>query len=202
MENKYKIGEKKYRHEVGLKGKTKVTWLSCKKCGTERWVMPNYIEKNICASCTAKDLVKRIDMNSYNHKAECKCHRCRMGKGYFRGDKNPAWKGGTRYTKNGYVYEWIPLDSPFLCMAGSHKNEANYIMQHRLVMAKFLNRPLTRQETVHHKNGIRDDNRIDNLELWSSNHQAGQRLEDQIKWAINILEKNGYSIKKQKTQTL
>ena len=202
MENNYKLGEQKYRHEVGLKGKDKVTWLACKKCDKQRWVMPKYIEKNICKSCTSKELVKKIDMNSFDHKSDCKCHRCRIGKGYFRGHKNPMWKGGIKKTSLGYIYEWIPLDSPFLCMAGSNKNEANYIMQHRLVMAKHLNRPLTKKETVHHINGIKDDNRIENLELWSSNHQSGQRIDDQIKWAIEFLNKHNYTIKKLKTQPL
>jgi len=196
MENNYKIGEQKYRHEVGLKGKTKVTWLACKKCSKQRWVMPNYIEKNICGSCTGRELVKKIDLNFFNHKLDCKCHKCRMGKGYFIGEKNPMWKGGLKKTSAGYIYQWIPTDSPFICMSGTNKNEANYVMQHRLVMANHLNRPLTKKETVHHINGIRYDNRIENLELWSSNHMSGQRLLDQIQWAIEFLKQNNSTINK------
>ena len=51
-------------------------------------------------------------------------------------------------------------------------------LQHRRVMEQMLGRKLLRQESVHHKNGVRHDNRPKNLELWSSNHGSGQRITD------------------------
>lgn len=65
------------------------------------------------------------------------------------------------------------------------------VYEHVAIMEKVLGRRLLPHENVHHINGVRSDNRPENLELWSVSQPAGQRVEDKIRWAKEFLAEYG-----------
>lgn len=73
------------------------------------------------------------------------------------------------------------------CPEHPHSQKSGYVLEHLVVMASILGRTLFPEENVHHKNGVRHDNRPDNLELWLSKQPKGQRVEDIVLWAKEIL---------------
>ncbi len=108
----------------------------------------------------------------------CSMHTNRMRKNgaYGPPGRLKAKRGESqwRIMPNGYVYAKDPA-----------KNGST--AQHRSVMEEALGRPLKSHENVHHRNGIRHDNRLENLELWSTSQPCGQRVEDKVAWAREIL---------------
>lgn len=76
---------------------------------------------------------------------------------YLTGKDSPSWKGGRIQKKSGYV----------LVKSQGHPSadKRGYVREHRLVVEKVLGRILDKNEIVHHKNGIKNDNRPENLEV-------------------------------------
>jgi hypothetical protein len=77
------------------------------------------------------------------------------------GPRSHFWKNGRIQHQSGYILVRLTPDHPFYCMADSH----HLVPEHRLIMAEHIGRPLRDNEIVHHKNGIKNDNRLENLEL-------------------------------------
>lgn len=86
-----------------------------------------------------------------------------------------------RDTKAGYVMVRMP--------SHPRARTAGYVFEHLLVMEDFLGRHLFVDENVHHRNGVKDDNRLENLELWVRPQPSGIRVEDAIHWAREILRR-------------
>lgn len=84
--------------------------------------------------------------------------------------KGHIWQGKRMISTKGYVLISVRPDDELSCMM----NKANQVAEHRIIMARHLGRPLTNNETVHHINGVRDDNRIENLQLRIGHHGQGQ----------------------------
>lgn len=98
------------------------------------------------------------------------------------------WK---MFSIRGVTVPFVPSREPYIDGSGYIRErvegEKQGILQHRIVMERMLGRKLVPGKTVHHKNGVRTDNRPENLELWFSGHPAGQRVEDLLCFAREIV---------------
>lgn len=82
------------------------------------------------------------------------------------GPGSPHWRGGRSLHHSGYYYIRLELSDPMYGMADKN----GCVAEHRLVLARKIGRPLLKTETVHHINGDRNDNRLENLELRQGKH--------------------------------
>jgi hypothetical protein len=117
------------------------------------------------------------------------CGRKHKGRGYCQGHLTQVKRGkeltplkpynvdaGFRVSGDGYIELYLPTYE--------NGRKDGYILEHRYVMEQHLGRSLFRHENVHHKNGVKTDNKLENLELWIKPQPAGQRLEDLLEWVV------------------
>ena len=95
----------------------------------------------------------------------------------------PIRKFGDGWKRKGYR-QFYDKDHP-------NSDATGAVYEHTKVMSEILGRPLRQGESVHHVNGVRDDNRPENLELWVVHQPKGQRVEDLVVWARQVLEEYG-----------
>ena len=150
-----------------------------KVCSTcEREYKPSSRHKD-CPKCRAeKRKTPCVECGALCRYASERCVRC-AGLAQ-KGKANPNWQGGKYYNKKGYIMircPWHPRGSA----------QSGYVFEHILVMEDILGRYLVEGENVHHKNGVKDDNRPENLELWTRPQPVGIRAEDAVVWAQEVL---------------
>ncbi len=137
-----RLGEIRKDYEVGLGNKrVNCIWLTCLDCNKQRWV-------------------RISDTRKPNYTGLC--HTCCLLRRNGRLEKAPQWKGGVKH-RDGRILVRLPPSHPFHSML----DQAGYVERARLVMAEHLGRPLTSGEKVHHRNEAKDDDRYDNLRLYS-----------------------------------
>lgn len=155
-------------------GKFKV-WDDYAKASRKASANGHSSECKLCHNDKAKSDARCLDCGEPVYRKFSRCKHCA-----FKGSNNPAWRGGRQVTEEGYIRITTP--------------DGRRMYEHRYVMEQQLGRLLYPHEDVHHKHGVRDDNRPEKLELWSTSQPRGQRVEDKIEWAVEFLAQYGYDV--------
>ncbi|MEI7494509.1 MAG: HNH endonuclease signature motif containing protein [Alphaproteobacteria bacterium] len=104
----------------------------------------------------------------------CGCYNREVSKDRMSGVNNHNWKGGSTIRKNGYK------EIKF----GENRGK----LEHRVIYEQYYGIKLKPHQNIHHINGVKLDNRIENLELWDTSQPSGQRIEDKIRFYFNLVK--------------
>lgn len=126
--------------------------------------------KVICLSCQKQRTIINTSVSKPYSKPCCSCATAKSHKDnprIKRGENHYNWRGGINLNRLGYIIEYVGKDNDFYPMATNTGNKrfGGYVLQHRLVMAKHLGRCLKSFEVVHHIDGNKQNNNINNLKL-------------------------------------
>lgn len=125
-------------------------------CSKKDWELRKFCSRG----CASKSFVGKPNSSKTKFRKGQVSHNKGKKMPEISGANHPQWKGG-RIRRKGYIFLHRP-DHPYCDSLG-------YVREHRLVMEEHLGRFLEPKEVVHHVNEVKDDNRLENLELFADN---------------------------------
>jgi hypothetical protein len=180
------------KHGISFKPKVfkkELIGTECQKCKKIRQSVED-IDGDFCRYCYVIDLKEKNIIWKEKHKKMCRDYQ-RKKRGIDTELPLLCAPAGSGSIKKGQGYRTI-CKKEFRGMP--HADKKGRIAEHTYIMMQHLGRSLKKGENVHHINGIRDDNRIENLELWHRSQPPGQRLDQKIECCKNFLREYGYNI--------